>query len=88
MRRGDPSLLRRVIHRRLPLSLGLGRVDARQPVPWATPFDLEAHVQHRPHDTRGRVREASVPAPVVHDADRAGFVRLEEVAMMRVHVFR
>ena len=33
---------------------------------------------------RRRVREAPVPAPVVHDADRAGLVRFEQVALARV----
>ena len=32
---------------------------------------------------RRRVREAPVPAPVVHDADRAGLVRFEQVAISR-----
>lgn len=33
---------------------------------------------------RRRVREAPVPAPVVHDADRAGLVRFEQVALALV----
>ena len=33
---------------------------------------------------RRRVLEAPVPAPVVHDADRAGLVRFEQVALALV----